>query len=162
MWQNPHVLILDEPTNDLDREGLGTLVQAIKDYKGCVHLACPSASPAGSLAAPANLSLSFSRVRPRALRSGKLRQRESSLSISRVCPRVLLAGDRCSILSRASVRELWAGRSRSTGAMTGHRLDRRAVVEEAVCPPVCWTSEEGQPAALPEEDRWQAPERGEV
>merc|ERR1712012_1290418 len=26
MWQNPHVLILDEPTNYLDREGLGALV----------------------------------------------------------------------------------------------------------------------------------------
>merc|ERR1712050_522945 len=36
MWQNPHVLILDEPTNYLDREGLGALVEAIKDYKGGV------------------------------------------------------------------------------------------------------------------------------
>merc|ERR1711937_959606 len=36
MWQNPHVLILDEPTNYLDREGLGALVLAIKDYKGGV------------------------------------------------------------------------------------------------------------------------------
>merc|ERR1712045_636521 len=36
MWQNPHVLILDEPTNYLDREGLGALVSAIKDYKGGV------------------------------------------------------------------------------------------------------------------------------
>merc|ERR1711972_963546 len=36
MWQNPHVLILDEPTNYLDREGLGALVLAIKDYKGSV------------------------------------------------------------------------------------------------------------------------------
>merc|ERR1712045_286907 len=36
MWQNPHVLILDEPTNYLDREGLGALVMAIKDYKGGV------------------------------------------------------------------------------------------------------------------------------
>merc|ERR1711971_787513 len=26
MWQNPHVLILDEPTNYLDRDGLGALV----------------------------------------------------------------------------------------------------------------------------------------
>merc|ERR1719410_787931 len=33
MWQNPHVLILDEPTNYLDRNGLGALVLAIKDYK---------------------------------------------------------------------------------------------------------------------------------
>jgi len=36
MWQNPHVLILDEPTNYLDREGLGALVLAIKDFKGGV------------------------------------------------------------------------------------------------------------------------------
>merc|ERR1719221_979377 len=36
MRQNPHVLILDEPTNYLDRDGLGALVLAIKDYKGGV------------------------------------------------------------------------------------------------------------------------------
>merc|ERR550525_2167514 len=36
MWQNPHLLILDEPTNYLDRDGLGALVLAIKDYKGGV------------------------------------------------------------------------------------------------------------------------------
>merc|ERR1711871_923634 len=36
MWQNPHVLVLDEPTNYLDREGLGALVLAIKDYQGGV------------------------------------------------------------------------------------------------------------------------------
>merc|ERR1719343_1505886 len=36
MWQNPHVLILGEPTNYLDRDGLGALVLAIKEYKGGV------------------------------------------------------------------------------------------------------------------------------
>lgn len=36
MWHNPHILILDEPTNYLDREGLGALSLAIKDYKGGV------------------------------------------------------------------------------------------------------------------------------
>merc|ERR1711879_774400 len=36
MWQNPHILILDGPTNYLDRDGLGALVLAIKDYKGGV------------------------------------------------------------------------------------------------------------------------------
>merc|ERR1739844_419536 len=36
MWQNPHILILDEPTNYLDRDGLGALILAIKDCKGGV------------------------------------------------------------------------------------------------------------------------------
>jgi len=36
MWQNPHILILDEPTNYLDRDGLGALVLAIRDYEGGV------------------------------------------------------------------------------------------------------------------------------
>merc|ERR1712096_205173 len=36
MWQNPHLLILDEPTNYLDRDGLGALVLAIRDYEGGV------------------------------------------------------------------------------------------------------------------------------
>merc|ERR1712178_142763 len=36
MWQNPHILILDEPTNYLDRDGLGALVLAIREYKGGV------------------------------------------------------------------------------------------------------------------------------
>merc|ERR1711920_512616 len=33
---HPHILILDEPTNYLDRDGLGALVLAIKDYQGGV------------------------------------------------------------------------------------------------------------------------------
>jgi elongation factor 3 len=36
MWQNPHILILDEPTNYLDREGLGALSLAIHGYLGGV------------------------------------------------------------------------------------------------------------------------------
>merc|ERR1711966_567633 len=36
MWQNPHILILDEPTNYLDRDGLGALILAIADYNGGV------------------------------------------------------------------------------------------------------------------------------
>ena len=34
MWNKPHILVLDEPTNYLDREALGALTQAIKEFKG--------------------------------------------------------------------------------------------------------------------------------
>jgi elongation factor 3 len=36
MWSQPHILILDEPTNYLDRESLGALAGAITDYQGGV------------------------------------------------------------------------------------------------------------------------------
>ena len=34
LWQNPHLVILDEPTNYLDRDGLGALTNAIHEFKG--------------------------------------------------------------------------------------------------------------------------------
>merc|ERR1711988_1607665 len=36
MWGQPHVLILDEPTNYLDRDSLAALAMAIKDFGGGV------------------------------------------------------------------------------------------------------------------------------
>ena len=36
LWQNPHLIILDEPTNYLDRDGLGALTKAIEEYNGGV------------------------------------------------------------------------------------------------------------------------------
>src|SRR6201996_2017956 len=36
MWSNPHLLIMDEPTNFLDRDALGGLAVAIRDFKGGV------------------------------------------------------------------------------------------------------------------------------
>lgn len=36
MWNNPHLLVLDEPTNYLDRESLGGLSHAIREFKGGV------------------------------------------------------------------------------------------------------------------------------
>merc|ERR1712000_507798 len=36
MWSQPHILILDEPTNYLDRESLGALANAISDFEGGV------------------------------------------------------------------------------------------------------------------------------
>lgn len=36
MWNKPHILVLDEPTNYLDREALAALTEAIKTYSGGV------------------------------------------------------------------------------------------------------------------------------
>jgi len=36
MWQNPHLLVIDEPTNYLDRDALGALTEAIKNWLGGV------------------------------------------------------------------------------------------------------------------------------
>lgn len=36
MWNNPHVLVLDEPTNYLDRDSLGALAMAIREWSGAV------------------------------------------------------------------------------------------------------------------------------
>merc|ERR1712099_9272 len=35
-WQNPHIIILDEPTNYLDRDGLGALVRGLDAFQGGV------------------------------------------------------------------------------------------------------------------------------
>merc|ERR1711966_208680 len=36
LWNQPHILILDEPTNYLDRESLGALAGAIREFEGGV------------------------------------------------------------------------------------------------------------------------------
>lgn len=36
MWNTPHIVILDEPTNYLDRDSLGAMAQAIREYEGGV------------------------------------------------------------------------------------------------------------------------------
>ncbi|KAG1675970.1 hypothetical protein FOA52_014214 [Chlamydomonas sp. UWO 241] len=36
MWNNPHMLVLDEPTNYLDRDSLGALAEAVKGFGGGV------------------------------------------------------------------------------------------------------------------------------
>lgn len=35
-WQNPHILVLDEPTNYLDRDGKGALATGLVDFQGGV------------------------------------------------------------------------------------------------------------------------------
>jgi len=36
LWKCPHIIIIDEPTNYLDRESLGALAEAIKEFEGGV------------------------------------------------------------------------------------------------------------------------------
>ena len=48
MWNNPHILILDEPTNYLDRDSLGALATAIKEYGGGVIMISHSSGAAPS------------------------------------------------------------------------------------------------------------------
>jgi elongation factor 3 len=38
MWNNPHMLVLDEPTNNLDRDSLGALAAAVRTFGGGVIL----------------------------------------------------------------------------------------------------------------------------
>lgn len=37
-WRKPHIVVLDEPTNFLDRESLAALIQALKTYEGGVAI----------------------------------------------------------------------------------------------------------------------------
>merc|ERR1711907_48796 len=36
MWNTPHIVILDEPTNYLDRDSLGAMAEAIREFEGGV------------------------------------------------------------------------------------------------------------------------------
>lgn len=47
MWNNPHVLVLDEPTNYLDRDSLGALAGAIREYGGGVVMITHNAGVPG-------------------------------------------------------------------------------------------------------------------
>ena len=49
MWMQPHMVILDEPTNYLDRESLGALADAIKIFEGGVIIISHNAQFCGQL-----------------------------------------------------------------------------------------------------------------
>lgn len=51
MWNNPHLLVLDEPTNFLDRDSLGGLAVAIREFKGGVVMISHNDEFVGALAA---------------------------------------------------------------------------------------------------------------
>lgn len=50
MWNNPHLLVLDEPTNFLDRDSLGGLAVAIRDFRGGVVMISHNEEFVGALA----------------------------------------------------------------------------------------------------------------
>jgi len=50
MWNNPHLLVLDEPTNFLDRDSLGGLAIAIREFKGGVVMISHNEEFVGALA----------------------------------------------------------------------------------------------------------------
>lgn len=50
-WNNPHLLVLDEPTNYLDRDSLGGLAVAIRDWSGGVILISHNTEFVGALSA---------------------------------------------------------------------------------------------------------------
>ncbi|KAF9949342.1 hypothetical protein BGZ65_007401 [Modicella reniformis] len=49
MWNNPHMLVLDEPTNYLDREALGGLAVAIRNWTGAVIMISHNTEFVGAL-----------------------------------------------------------------------------------------------------------------
>jgi len=49
MWNNPHMLVLDEPTNFLDRDALGGLAVAIRDWGGGVVMVSHNSEFVGAL-----------------------------------------------------------------------------------------------------------------
>ena len=61
MWNNPHLLVLDEPTNFLDRDSLGGLAVAIRDYRGGVIIISHNEEFVGALC-PEQLHVNDGRV----------------------------------------------------------------------------------------------------
>ena len=45
MWNCPHLLVLDEPTNYLDRDSLGALAEGIKSFDGGVIMISHNSGP---------------------------------------------------------------------------------------------------------------------
>ncbi|KAG0308847.1 hypothetical protein BGZ97_013243 [Linnemannia gamsii] len=61
MWNNPHMLVLDEPTNYLDREALGGLAVAIRHWGGAVIMISHNKEFLGALC-PETWSVSAGRI----------------------------------------------------------------------------------------------------
>ena len=72
-WQRPHLVVLDEPTNYLDRDSLDALSKALKAFKGGVIVITHSAELTKDLTEEVW-----------AVKDGKMRERRTSSMVWRV------------------------------------------------------------------------------
>ena len=85
MWNNPHLLVLDEPTNFLDRDSLGGLAVAIRDFKGGVVMISHNEEFVGALC-PEQLHIADGRVVSRTNTAVNLDRFEDSATNSPSAP----------------------------------------------------------------------------
>ncbi|KAJ5339980.1 Armadillo-like helical [Penicillium brevicompactum] len=85
MWNNPHLLVLDEPTNFLDRDSLGGLAVAIRDFKGGVVMISHNEEFVGALC-PEQLHIADGRVVSRTNNAISLDRFEDSAANSPSAP----------------------------------------------------------------------------
>ncbi|KAJ5110000.1 Armadillo-like helical [Penicillium argentinense] len=85
MWNNPHLLVLDEPTNFLDRDSLGGLAVAIRDFKGGVVMISHNEEFVGALC-PEQLHIADGRVVSRTNTAVSLDRFEDSATNSPSAP----------------------------------------------------------------------------
>ena len=64
MWNCPHLLVLDEPTNYLDRDSLGALAEGIRTFDGGVIMISHNAGAAQFPQHPAGLARMPTHMRP--------------------------------------------------------------------------------------------------
>ncbi|KAJ5612745.1 hypothetical protein N7510_005939 [Penicillium lagena] len=85
MWNNPHLLVLDEPTNFLDRDSLGGLAVAIRDFKGGVVMISHNEEFVGALC-PEQLHIADGRIVSRTNTAVSLDRFEDSANNSPSAP----------------------------------------------------------------------------
>lgn len=130
-WRRPHVVILDEPTNYLDRESLAALIEALKSYEGGV---LGPSSPLSILSAELTGGCSH-HSQPRVLRVHLLR----GLGDARRLPRGVRP--QCVVCLPSLFRRLTWPADWVEGQGTGERIDKKAGEEEETVrlrPRKCW------------------------
>ena len=58
MWQQPHIVVMDEPTNYLDRDALGALACAVKEFGGVLLITTTATMDSGGCVERGNLGRS--------------------------------------------------------------------------------------------------------